>query len=78
MYIQFNQLNKTLVTFQDRVFLRMCSQSPDLWKALVMPSRNARNLGQLFALFASNYPAAARTESLIGIDKFFEELWPKK
>lgn len=78
MYIQFNKSAKTLVTFQDRVFLRMCSQSLDLWKALVMPSRNTRSLGRLFALFAANYPVAARTESLIGIDKFFEELWPKK
>lgn len=75
MSIQFDKPAETLVTFQDRVFLRMCCQSPDLWKALVMPSRNTPSLGLLFALLASNYPAAARTESLIGIDTFFKELW---
>lgn len=75
MCIQFNKPAKTLVTFQDRVFLRMCIQSPDLWKALVMPSRNTRNSAWLLALLVANYPNAARTESLIGIDLFFKELW---
>lgn len=49
----------------------MCLQSPDLWKAIVAPSRNI-SASRLLALLVLNYPNAARKESLKGIDDFFK------